>query len=63
MSVALSSTTYDFEEDIGQANLFLTLDGPIQCCSVSVAVKFESGTAKGINVPTHYLVCIILLIN
>ena len=47
VSVALSSDAYKFNEDVGDAELVLTLDGPITCCSVSVAVKFESGTAKG----------------
>ena len=58
MSVAFSSNSYSFVESIGKGRLVLTLDGPIECCSISVAVKFESGSAKGIDIHTYvYALC------
>ena len=53
VSVAFSTNSRFVEEGIGQVELTLTLDGPIDCCSVSVAVKFEDGTAKGIDIHTY----------
>ena len=50
VSVSFSTNSYIVAESIGRAELVLTLDGPIDCCSVSVAVKFEDGTAKGIDI-------------
>ena len=50
VSLSLGFASYEFGEDIGAAQLELTLDGPIECCSISVTVKVEDITAKGIRI-------------
>ena len=47
VSLAFASSAYTVDEDVGEANLELTLDGPIDCCSISVTVKVEDVTATG----------------
>ena len=47
MSLSFGSFSYEFDENIGAAQLELTLDGAIECCSISVTVKVEDITAKG----------------
>lgn len=38
--------SYDVNENSGQVQPVLGLDGPIECCSISVTVKVEDVTAK-----------------
>jgi len=47
ISVAFGNPFYDFEESSGTAELSLTLDGPIDCCTVSITVKVDDITAEG----------------
>ena len=60
VSLAFPSASYTFDEDDGIVQLELTLDGAIDCCSVSVTVKAEDVTAKGIlNTYIHMHVYVI----
>ena len=43
----LGQSSYEFDEDIGQAELELVLDGSLDCCSILVRVKVEDMTATG----------------
>ena len=44
------SSSYDVNENNGPAQPVLTLDGPLECCSISVTVKVEDISAKGKNI-------------
>ena len=46
-SVAFSLRGYAVVEDDGPAQPVLILNRPIECCSVSIAVKVQDVTAKG----------------
>ena len=47
VSLAFASSAYTVDEDVGKVQLELTLDGPIDCCSIFVTVKVEDVTATG----------------
>ena len=47
VSLSFGSSSHDVDENVGAVQLELTLDGAIECCSVSVTVKVEDITAKG----------------
>ena len=47
VSVAFASSAYTVDEDAERVQIELTLDGPIDCCSISVTVKVEDVTATG----------------
>ena len=45
--------SYEVDENSGQAQPALRLDGPIKCCPVSITVKVEDITAK-----SKYYACV-----
>ena len=55
-------SSYEFDEDIGQAELELVLDGPLDCCSILVRVKVEDITATGKCLANSVCVCIYIYI-
>lgn len=47
ISLQFVYSSYDVDENDGPAQPVLTLDGPLECCYISVIVKVEDMTAKG----------------
>ena len=47
ISLEFESSSYDVNENHGPAQPALILDGPLECCYISVRVKVEDITAKG----------------
>ena len=55
VSIEFGEFSYIIDEDGGEVEIGLNLDGAIECCSIRVAVIIEDGTAAG---KLFILVCI-----
>lgn len=62
ISVGLSERAYTFKERDGIQTIFLELNGPLECCSVSMTIKVEDITAEGKHLAmythTYIYICI-----
>ena len=47
VAMEFRDSSYNVDENAGEVEIELTLDGAIECCSISVTLIVKDGTAKG----------------